>query len=56
MWPVHYLSLLRSGQLSGLETHEGTPVYVTNGAGTNGPPIRVGADSDITVMTLRAGT
>jgi predicted MPP superfamily phosphohydrolase len=56
MWPVHYLSLLRSGQLNGLETHDGVPVYVTNGAGTNGPPIRVGADSDITVMTLRSGS
>jgi hypothetical protein len=54
MWPVHYLSRLRSGQLDGLETHGGTQVYVTNGAGTNGPPIRVGADADITVMTLRA--
>jgi predicted MPP superfamily phosphohydrolase len=55
MWPVHYLSQLRSGQLNGLETHDGTPVYVTNGAGTNGPPIRVGADSDITVLTLKSG-
>jgi uncharacterized protein len=55
MWPVHYASLIRSGQLTGLETHGGTQVYVTNGAGTNGPPIRVGADADITVMTLRAG-
>ena len=54
MWPVHYLSYLRSGQLSGLEEHDGTPVYVTNGAGTNGPPIRVVADADITVMTLRS--
>ncbi|SDL72837.1 hypothetical protein SAMN05216298_4936 [Glycomyces sambucus] len=54
MWPVHYLSRLRSGQLSGLETHHGTQVYVTNGAGTNGPPIRIGADADITVMTLRS--
>jgi predicted MPP superfamily phosphohydrolase len=54
MWPVHYLSYLRSGQLSGLAEHDGTPVYVTNGAGTNGPPIRVGADADITVMTLRS--
>lgn len=55
MWPVHYASLIRSGQLSGLERHGDTQVYVTNGAGTNGPPIRVGADADITVMTLRAG-
>lgn len=56
MWPVHYASLIRSGQLTGLERHGDTQVYVTNGAGTNGPPIRVGADADITVMTLRAGT
>jgi predicted MPP superfamily phosphohydrolase len=55
MWPVHYASLIRSGQLTGLERHGDTQVYVTNGAGTNGPPIRVGADADITVMTLRAG-
>jgi predicted MPP superfamily phosphohydrolase len=55
MWPVHYASLIRSGQLNGLERHGDTQVYVTNGAGTNGPPIRVGADADITVMTLRAG-
>jgi predicted MPP superfamily phosphohydrolase len=54
MWPVHYLSRLRSGQLTGLETHDGTQVYVTNGAGTNGPPLRIGADADITVMTLRS--
>ncbi|MEU6860124.1 metallophosphoesterase [Glycomyces sp. NPDC046736] len=54
MWPVHYASRIRSGQLTGLERHGDTQVYVTNGAGTNGPPIRVGAASDITVMTLRA--
>ncbi|MDN3239566.1 metallophosphoesterase [Glycomyces tritici] len=54
MWPVHYASLIRSGQLTGLEQHGDTQVYVTNGAGTNGPPIRVGADADITVMTLRS--
>ncbi|MFB9661845.1 metallophosphoesterase [Glycomyces mayteni] len=55
MWPVHVLSRLRSGQLTGFETHHATQVYVTNGAGTNGPPIRIGANADITVMTLRAG-
>ncbi|WP_030154848.1 metallophosphoesterase [Glycomyces sp. NRRL B-16210] len=55
MWPVHYLSRLRSGQLTGLERHGDAQVYVTNGAGTNGPPIRVGAEADITVLTLRSG-
>ncbi|THV23531.1 metallophosphoesterase [Glycomyces paridis] len=54
MWPVHYASLIRSGQLTGLERHGDAQVYVTNGAGTNGPPIRVGADADITVLTLRS--
>ncbi|GAB3233433.1 metallophosphoesterase [Glycomyces halotolerans] len=54
MWPVHYASMLRDGQITGLETHGDTKLYVTNGAGTNGPPLRVGAPSDITVMTLRS--
>jgi predicted MPP superfamily phosphohydrolase len=30
------------------------PVYVTNGAGFWGPPVRVGAPPDITVVELRA--
>jgi hypothetical protein len=33
---------------------DGTPVYVTNGAGFWGPPVRVGADPDITLLTLRS--
>ncbi|QSB13744.1 metallophosphoesterase [Natronosporangium hydrolyticum] len=54
LWPVHALTRMRNVQLGGLQGYDGTQLYVTNGAGTNGPPLRVGAKSDITVMTLRS--
>jgi uncharacterized protein len=45
-----------SGQpiVTGLGTVDGMPVYVTNGAGFWGPPVRVGAPPDITLVQLRA--
>ncbi|WP_051392755.1 metallophosphoesterase [Glycomyces arizonensis] len=54
MWPVHLATRVRDGQISGMGRYGDTRLYVTNGAGTNGPPLRVGAPSDITVMTLRS--
>jgi predicted MPP superfamily phosphohydrolase len=41
--------------LSGLGTVDGTKVYVTNGAGFWGPPVRVGAPPQVSVITLLAG-
>ena len=55
MWPLHIASGLRSVQLDGLERWGEAWLYVTNGAGTNGPPLRLGADAEIAVVTLRAG-
>lgn len=45
-----------SGQpiVSGLGEVDGMPVYVTNGAGFWGPPVRVGAPPDITLVELHA--
>jgi predicted MPP superfamily phosphohydrolase len=45
-----------SGQpiVSGLGTVDGMPVYVTNGAGFWGPPVRVGAPPDVTLVELRS--
>jgi predicted MPP superfamily phosphohydrolase len=45
-----------SGQpvVSGLGQVDGMPVYVTNGAGFWGPPVRVGAPPDISLVELRA--
>jgi predicted MPP superfamily phosphohydrolase len=39
--------------VSGLGEVDGMPVYVTNGAGFWGPPVRVGAPPDITLVQLR---
>jgi predicted MPP superfamily phosphohydrolase len=46
-----------SGQplVSGLGEVDGMPVYVTNGAGFWGPPVRVGAPPDVTLVELRTG-
>ena len=33
---------------------DGVPVYVTNGAGFWGPPVRVGAPPQVTLLELRA--
>jgi predicted MPP superfamily phosphohydrolase len=32
----------------------GTQIYVTNGAGFWGPPVRVGAPPDVTLVELRS--
>jgi uncharacterized protein len=40
--------------VSGLGEVDGMPVYVTNGAGFWGPPVRVGAPPDITLVQLRS--
>lgn len=39
--------------VSGLSRHENTQIYVSRGTGYWGPPLRVGAPSEITVITLR---
>jgi predicted MPP superfamily phosphohydrolase len=55
IWPFTYV-VRATGQpvVSGLGDVDGMPVYVTNGAGFWGPPVRVGAPPDITLVELRA--
>jgi uncharacterized protein len=55
MFPFHLLVRLDQPVRSGLATVDGTRLYVTNGAGFWGPPLRVGAPPDITLVELRAG-
>jgi uncharacterized protein len=50
--PVTYLADLSNPTRAGLERFDDTQLYVTRGAGAWGPPVRVGADPDITVITL----
>ncbi len=53
MWPFHYAVELAQPSLAGLSTVDGTQLYVSRGAGFWGPPVRVGAPPDISVLTLR---
>jgi predicted MPP superfamily phosphohydrolase len=53
MWPFHYVVRAAQPSLAGLSTVDNTQLYVTRGAGFWGPPVRVGAPPDITVLTLQ---
>lgn len=54
MWPVTYLAALANPTVAGLERYGDTQLYVTRGAGAWGPPVRVGAESDVTIVKLAA--
>jgi predicted MPP superfamily phosphohydrolase len=53
MAPFNLLVKLQQPVVSGLGRVDGVPVYVTNGAGFWGPPVRVGAPPQVTVIELR---
>ena len=53
MVPFNLLVRLQQPIVSGFGTVDGVPVYVTNGAGFWGPPVRVGAPPQVTVIDLR---
>ncbi|QIQ03055.1 metallophosphoesterase [Streptomyces liangshanensis] len=52
LWPGNYFAELANPTVAGLERYGDTQLYVTRGAGAWGPPVRVGAPSDITVVEL----
>lgn len=52
LWPGNFIADLANPTLAGLERYGDTQLYVTRGAGAWGPPVRVGAPSDITVVEL----
>ncbi|TDQ05486.1 metallophosphoesterase [Labedaea rhizosphaerae] len=52
-WPFHYVVGLGQPSLAGLSQVDKTWLYVTRGAGFWGPPVRIGAPPDITVVTLK---
>jgi len=56
MWPFHYLVRLDQPVLQGLSRHgERTRLYTSRGTGFWGPPFRIFAPSEITLLTLHAG-
>ncbi|MGW6245454.1 metallophosphoesterase [Streptomyces roseolus] len=52
LWPGNLLAGLANPTVAGLERYGDTQLYVSRGAGAWGPPVRVGAPSDITVVQL----
>ncbi|GID31295.1 metallophosphoesterase [Paractinoplanes brasiliensis] len=55
MWPFHYLVRLDQPVLQGLSRHsEHTQLYTSRGTGFWGPPFRIFAPSEITLLTLRS--
>lgn len=55
IWPFHYLVRVDQPVVAGLSRHgERTQLYTSRGTGFWGPPFRVFAPSEITVLTLRA--
>ncbi|MFI7115172.1 metallophosphoesterase [Amycolatopsis sp. NPDC049868] len=56
IWPFHFLVRLDQPVLAGLSRHgERTQLYTSRGTGFWGPPLRVFAPSEITLLTLRNG-
>jgi predicted MPP superfamily phosphohydrolase len=55
IWPFHYLVRIDQPVVRGLTRHgPRTQLYTSNGAGFWGPPLRIFATSEITLLTLRA--
>lgn len=55
MWPFHYAVELAQPTLAGLSRVRDTQLYVSRGAGFWGPPLRIGAPPDISVLSLKSG-
>jgi predicted MPP superfamily phosphohydrolase len=54
LWPFDYAIRLDQPSVEGLTRHGDTQLYVTSGAGYWGPPMRIGARPEITVVELRS--
>ena len=52
LWPGNLIAEMANPTLAGLERYGDTQLYVSRGAGAWGPPTRVGAPSDVTVIEL----
>ena len=55
MYPFHHIVALAQPSLAGLTKVDDTWLYVTRGAGFWGPPVRVGAPPDISLIELQPG-
>ena len=51
-WPFVYAVRMANPYTPGLHDHDGTWIYVNRGTGYWGPPLRLGVESEITLVTL----
>ena len=51
-WPFTYAVRMANPYTAGLHNHNGTWIYVNRGTGYWGPPMRLGVNSEITLVTL----
>ncbi|RKN10615.1 hypothetical protein D7319_09355 [Streptomyces radicis] len=56
LWPGNLIAELANPTVAGLERHGDALLHVTRGAGAWGPPVRVDALPDVTVVTLSSVT
>ncbi|MFF8473303.1 metallophosphoesterase [Streptomyces sp. NPDC015414] len=54
LWPGNMIAAATNPTVAGLERYGDTQLYVSRGAGAWGPPTRVDAPSDVTVIELAA--
>ncbi|MGW1959138.1 metallophosphoesterase [Streptomyces sp. NPDC001935] len=52
LWPGNLIAAAANPTVAGLDRYGDTQLYVSRGAGAWGPPTRVGAPSDVTVVEL----
>ncbi len=55
LWPGNLIAELSNPTVAGLDRYGDTQLYVSRGAGAWGPPVRVGAPADVTVVELASG-
>lgn len=56
IWPFHYIVRAEQGWLAGLTRHgDRTQLYTSRGSGFWGPPFRVFAPSEVSLLVLRSG-
>ncbi|MCL2471418.1 MAG: metallophosphoesterase [Propionibacteriaceae bacterium] len=55
LWPLGYLELLAQPALSSVHEIDGVTSFTSRGVGTFRPPVRVGADPEIPIITLHSG-
>lgn len=52
LWPFTHLTTLVDPNVAGLSRHGDTLLYVSRGTGLRRPPVRLGADPNITIVEL----